>query len=179
MKQETISKRFERFLHSRSLKLTTQRQRIFDRAFQTHEHFSAEQLYGWMRSEAGPRVSRATVYRTLGLLLEGNFVEAFDAGRGELVYEHVLGHAHHDHMLCLDCGRIEEFHDDRIEELQLEACRRKGFQLVRHDLRLRGYCRACARKRALRARADEPSTHAGTSATRCPATSSRDRRGSC
>jgi Fur family ferric uptake transcriptional regulator len=147
LKQESIEKRFETFLRSRSLKLTPQRRRIFGRAFATHDHFSAERLYDWLRDEPGPRVSRATVYRTLGLLLEGAFLAAFDAGAGELVYEHVLGHHHHDHMLCLGCGRIEEFHDERIEELQLEASRRKGFELVSHDLRLRGYCRSCARKR--------------------------------
>jgi Fur family transcriptional regulator, ferric uptake regulator len=153
MKQEQIVKRFERFLRSRSLKLTAQRRRIFDRAFDTHEHFSAERLYDWLRNEPGEKVSRATVYRTLSLLLEGGFVEALDAGRGELVYEHVLGHPHHDHMVCLDCGRIEEFHDERIEELQLEACRKKGFHLMGHDLRLRGYCRGCARKREARKKA--------------------------
>jgi Fur family ferric uptake transcriptional regulator len=52
-------------------------------------------------------------------------------------------------MLCLSCGRIEEFHDDRIEQLQLEACKRKGFELVSHDLRLRGYCRKCTKKSAV------------------------------
>lgn len=147
MNHEQIQRRFERFLRSRALKLTTQRRRIFDRAFETHEHFSAETLYAWLEDEPGERVSRATVYRTLALLLEGGFVEALDAGRGQLVYEHVLGHAHHDHMVCLDCGKIEEFHDERIEELQLLACEKRGFQLVNHDLRLRGYCRACAKKR--------------------------------
>lgn len=150
MKQDTIARRFERFLRSRSLKWTPQRRRVFERAFATHEHFSAEQLYGWLGAESGPKVSRATVYRTLALLLEGRFVEALDTGRGELVYEHVVGHPHHDHMVCLECGRIEEFHDERIEELQLEACARKGFQLVSHDLMLKGYCRGCARRRASR-----------------------------
>jgi len=153
VKHESIIRAFEAFLKTRGLKLTSQRKRIFDRAFQTHEHFSAEALVGWLGKESGPRVSRATVYRTLGLLLEGKFLSALDAGGGELVYEHVLGHVHHDHMLCLDCGKIDEFHDDRIEELQLAACRKKGFELVSHDLRLRGYCRACARKRSLAANA--------------------------
>lgn len=147
MKQETIVRRFQAYLKTRALKLTPQRRRIFDRVFSTHEHFSAEKLYEWMRSEPGPRVSRATVYRTLGLLLEGEFLSAFDAGRDELVYEHVLGHAHHDHLMCLGCGKIVEFHDERIEELQLEVCRKKGFVLVSHDLRLRGYCSACAKRR--------------------------------
>jgi len=148
LRHETIVKRFELFLSSHSLKLTLQRRRVFDRAFATHEHFSAEQLYAWLAAEPGPRVSRATVYRTLALLLDGHFVQALDTGRGELLYEHVLGHAHHDHMLCLECGRIEEFYDDRIEELQVEACRKKGFQLVSHEHRLKGYCRSCSRRRA-------------------------------
>lgn len=158
MNHDQIVRRFERFLRARELKLTSQRRRIFDRAFETHDHFSAERMYDWLREEPGSHVSRATVYRTLALLLEGGFIEALDAGRGELVYEHVLGHAHHDHMVCLDCGKIEEFHDERIEELQLEACRKKGFQLVSHDLRLRGYCRACAQKREARKRRVESET---------------------
>jgi Fur family transcriptional regulator, ferric uptake regulator len=148
VKQGTIVKRFELFLRSRSLKLTSQRRRIFDRVYGTHEHFSAEELYAWLGKEPGPRVSRATVYRTLALLVEGEFVQGLDTGRGELLYEHVLGHPHHDHMVCIECGKITEFHDDRIEELQLEACRKKGFQLVHHEHRLKGYCRGCSRARA-------------------------------
>ncbi|MCE9594769.1 MAG: transcriptional repressor [Planctomycetes bacterium] len=148
MRQTAIRNAFEAFLKRRALKLTTQRRRIFDRAFETHEHFSAERLYRWLVDEPGTRVSRATVYRTLGLLVEGEFMHSLDAGRGELVYEHTAGHQHHDHMVCLSCGKIEEFVDPMIEELQLAACVRKGFELVDHDLRLLGYCKACRRTRS-------------------------------
>lgn len=147
MKLTAIKKRYEEFLRDRSLKLTTQRARIFDRAFETHDHFSAETLYGWLREEDGVSVSRATVYRTLTLLVEGGFLESLDVGSGETVYEHVLGHRHHDHIVCVECGRIEEFLDERIEELQEEAARKKGFQLLHHDLRLFGLCANCSRKR--------------------------------
>jgi choline dehydrogenase-like flavoprotein len=78
VKQDTIVRRFELYLRSRSLKLTSQRRRIFDRSFDTHAHFSAEEMYGWLVEEPGPRVSRATVYRTLALLVEGRFVQALD-----------------------------------------------------------------------------------------------------
>ena len=148
MNQSAIQRAFERFLRTRELKLTAQRKRIFERAFATHEHFSAERLYGWMKAESGPAVSRATVYRTLGLLVEGGFLESLDTGKGELLYEHVLGHRHHDHLVCVECGRIEEFRDERIEELQREAALRKGFTLLYHDLRLFGRCASCAKKRA-------------------------------
>jgi Fe2+ or Zn2+ uptake regulation protein len=121
--------------------------------------------------EQGPKVSRATVYRTLSLLVEGGFLESLDTGRGELHYEHVLGHAHHDHMVCLGCGRIEEFVDERIEKLQQEAARAKGFEMVDHDLKLIGYCRACARER--RARSDDPGFGGAESGREAPAGSAR------
>lgn len=146
MRQSTIEKRFEEFLRGESLKLTPQRRRIFDRVFATHDHFSAETLYGWLREEDGAAVSRATVYRTLDLLSRGEFIQSLDTGRGELVYEHVLGHHHHDHMVCLECGAIEEFHDEKIEELQRIAAEKKGFTIRSHQHRLMGLCRACSRK---------------------------------
>jgi len=147
MRHSAIRDRFQAFLASRSLKLTPQRSLVFEKAFETHEHFSAETLYSWLRHGDGAAVSRATVYRTIQLLQEGAFIESLDTGRGEVVYEHVVGHKHHDHMVCIDCGKIEEFHDERIEKLQEAACERKGFQLVSHALRLMGYCRSCARKK--------------------------------
>ena len=148
MNQATIHRAFERFLRQRSLKLTAQRNRIFERAFATHEHFSAERLYEWLREEKGPSVSRATVYRTLGLLVEGGFLESLDTGRGELLYEHVLGHRHHDHIVCIECGRIDEFLEPEIERLQEAIASKKGFVLQYHSMRLFGICASCARKRA-------------------------------
>ena len=146
MKHSAIVKRFEEYLRTGGLRLTPQRRRIFDAVYGTHEHFSAETLYDWLREEEGPRVSRATVYRTLDVLAKGGFIESLDTGRGEVVYEHVLGHEHHDHMVCLACGKIEEFHDEAIEELQRVAAAKKGFRISSHVLRLNGYCRSCAKQ---------------------------------
>ena len=111
----------------------------------------------WLRDEEGPKVSRATVYRTIALLVEGGFVESLDTGTGELLYEHTLGHRHHDHLVCEGCGRIEEFFDERIERLQEEVAASKGFELVSHSMRLFGRCASCARKRAAKER-KSPST---------------------
>ena len=147
MKHVSIRKRFQQHLRSKRLKFTSQRDRIFERAFKTHQHFTADTLHAWLKEEEGAPVSRATVYRTLRLLEEGGFVESLDTGRGELVYEHVLGHSHHDHLVCIDCGKIEEFRDEEIERLQEEAAVSHGFVLIQHILRLEGYCRSCARKR--------------------------------
>lgn len=146
MRHSTIVKRFEEFLANRELKLTAQRRRVFERVFATHEHFTADTLYEWLRDGDDSPVSRATVYRTLDLLEQGGFVESLDTGRGGLVYEHVLGHRHHDHMICLECGGIEEFHEERIEEIQQQAATARGFVLTGHIHRLNGFCRRCAAK---------------------------------
>ncbi len=149
MKHAAIRKRFDEYLQSRSLKLTQQRERIFERAFATHEHFTAEMLHRWMTSgEDGgldKNVSRATVYRTLSLLEEGGFIGSLDSGRGELMYEHLLGHEHHDHLICRKCGKIEEFRNEEIERLQDEVAAKYGFTLLSHSLRLEGLCKKCSR----------------------------------
>lgn len=147
MQQATIRRNFETFLKGQGLKLTPQRRRVFERVFATHEHFSAETLCAWIRGESAD-VSRATVYRTLALLVEGGFLESLDVGQGELLYEHVLGHRHHDHLVCLACGKIEEFSDERIEAFQREAAEKKGFTLEYHNLRLFGTCASCGKKKA-------------------------------
>lgn len=146
MKLSTVEKRFEEYLRQHELKMTLQRKRILHQAYQTHEHFSAETLHGWLREQDGAKVSRATVYRTLDLLEQGGFIQSLNTGSSELVYEHVLGHKHHDHMVCEACGTIEEFHDERIEELQEAAARKRGFIVQSHVHRLMGLCRRCQKK---------------------------------
>ncbi|MFN9946138.1 MAG: Fur family transcriptional regulator [Planctomycetota bacterium] len=131
-------------LQQRGLRWTGQRSRIVRTALATHEHYTAEELLLLCRRE-DPRLSRATVYRTLAVLEEAGFVEGLDAGDGKRRFEHVLGHEHHDHMVCLQCGAIVEFRDDELERRQEAAARRHGFRIERHSLRLSGRCRGCQR----------------------------------
>lgn len=140
---QNIKERFELTLKREGQRLTHQRQEVFERIFATHEHFTAEGLYQALRQTSGGKVSRATVYRTLDLLERGGFVNSFNTGLGEKVYEHIAGHDHHDHMVCRACGMIVEFVDARIERLQAENARRHGFKILRHILRLEGLCQAC------------------------------------
>jgi Fur family ferric uptake transcriptional regulator len=142
VKPEQALKRFEAFLRHKGLRMTAQRRTVLNLAWGTHEHFTADQMDAWARSRDAS-VSRATVYRTLGLLAEGGFLATIDRGHGQTLYEHILGHSHHDHMLCLDCGRIIEFRCEEIEELQLQMAARHHFHIQRHTLRLEGLCARC------------------------------------
>ena len=147
---ESIAARFERFLRTRGLRLTRQRAEILRAMYATHRHVTADQLYELLhRSGAGKalNISRATVYRTLSLLDEGGFVQGLDVGRDTgTLYEHTLGHQHHDHMICLECGRISEFSDARLERVQEEAVKRQGFTPRSHRLNVYGTCARCSKR---------------------------------
>lgn len=141
---------FEKFLASRDLRLTRQRAEILRAMYATHKHINADDLYDLLRREDTQgqlKISRATVYRTLSLLTEGGFIQALELGTEHgTLYEHVLGHGHHDHMICLTCGRIIEFLDDELERVQSEAVARHGFEVSWHRLNVYGKCVACQRK---------------------------------
>ena len=158
MEMKAIAARFERFLRTRGLRLTRQRMEILRAIYATHKHVTAEQLFeALQKSGKGDslKISRATVYRTLSLLAEGGFVNALDVGRDTgTLFEHALGHRHHDHMICLECGAIGEFSDERLERVQDEAIRRAGFTATSHRLNVFGTCAKCAKKGA--GRATEP-----------------------
>jgi Fur family ferric uptake transcriptional regulator len=134
--------KFREALRARGLSATYQRLAIAEAAFSTHSHFTADELCARVRKRE-PHVGRVTVYRTLGVLVEIGLVEERQFRKDRVVYEHVGGHAHHDHMVCLACGRILEFRCPRIEEEQEKAARSHGFRILHHSHTLFGYCRAC------------------------------------
>ncbi len=136
----------ELHLRKSGFRWTNQRSLIVRMALATHDHFTAEQLLERCRKH-DPKVSRATVYRTLTVLEQAHFVEGLDTGDGGRRFEHVLGHEHHDHMVCEACGTIFEFRDDELERRQEVAAKRLGFRIARHSLRIYGRCRDCQRAR--------------------------------
>jgi Fur family transcriptional regulator, ferric uptake regulator len=140
---ETPSDTFITHLRSKGLIFTQERRRILEAVFSLRKHFDFDDLYDMMKEHAA-RVSRATIYRTLPLLIESGLIREAFRGLAGAQYEHVYGHAHHDHMLCIRCGRYVEFNDERIEKAQEEVCNKFGFFPVDHKLGIRGYCRKCA-----------------------------------
>ena len=132
----------EDYMREHGLRWTNQRKLIAEVAFATHDHFSAEGLLDMCRA-VDERVSRATVYRTLGMLEDAGFVEGLDTGDGGRKFEHVLGHEHHDHMVCKNCGKIIEFFDAELEARQERAAAKRGFVIESHSLQLFGRCKDC------------------------------------
>ena len=133
---------FEAFLRQRGLKFTRARKLLLRKVFEMHDHFTAEQLLDRLK-DSGVAASKATVYRTLSVLLECDLLMAHDFGEGALYYEHTFGHDHHDHLFCLHCKSITEFRDDAIEESQDRVTERLGFRMISHSLKIYGVCEGC------------------------------------
>ncbi len=131
-------------LRARGVRLTGPRRRILEAilALRGHWHFTVEELLAKMR-EGGIPASKATVYRTLSLLVDTGHVEPREFERGQMRYEVVVGQEHHDHMICTACGTVHEFVDERIERLQRRACEDFGFRMLGHSHRIFGLCSRC------------------------------------
>jgi Fur family ferric uptake transcriptional regulator len=134
--------RFETFLRTKKLKLTGERMAILASIFQRDSHFDAETLHAELRQEGGD-ISRATVYRTLDLLVQSGLVRKNSLGASHANYEAVRGDEHHDHLICLNCNQVVEFLRPDMEDLQERICTDHGFKLVHHSLQIFGLCPAC------------------------------------
>lgn len=137
--------RFQVFLQQQGQKLTTERSALVREIFSTHYHFEADELLFKMKQKS-LKISRATVYRTLELLVKSGLVRRVHLGEDHYHYEHVSGNSHHDHLICTACGGVIEFHDELLEQRQREICEKKKFTPTFHNLQILGICDSCKRK---------------------------------
>ncbi len=132
---------FKNIIRKKGLKFTPQRKQIFEEILKTKGHFQIEDLVHKIK-EKGIDVSRATVYRTLNIMKELGFVEEVIKFKNKTIYEISLKH-HHDHLICTNCGKIIEFHEEKIEELQDKICKKYKFHPNFHRLEIFGLCNDC------------------------------------
>jgi Fur family ferric uptake transcriptional regulator len=147
------------FIAERGLKSTRQRQVILDAFLAADGHITVDQLLARSRT-ADPKVSPATVYRTLRLLAECGLARLQQFDGAPTMYEPLTGREHHDHLVCTQCSQIVEFEDQRIEALQVLAAREHGFTVTSHRMELYGLCRRCQQDEKLRRSAAERPAHA-------------------
>jgi Fur family ferric uptake transcriptional regulator len=143
MGKESTKELFRNFILTKGLKSTRQREIILDEFLETGSHMSTEDLYLHLRRKH-PTIGYATVHRTLKLFAECGIAEPQNFGDGQTRYEATSHKDHHDHLICLKCGKIVEFEDNRIEQLQNEVAAENGFVIKRHRLELYGTCGKCS-----------------------------------
>ena len=137
--------RLNDYMTRHGLRSTEQRRVVTEEFFASDGHLSIEELLDQVRVKE-PRIGYATVYRTLKLLKECGLAYERHFGDGVSRYEVAWDDEHHDHLICIDCGKIVEFEDEGIEKLQHDVAAKHGFTLVRHRLELYGMCPDCQAK---------------------------------
>jgi len=140
-----MTSRIEQLCEQKGLKMTEQRRVIARVLSDSADHPDVEQVYR-RATEIDPRISIATVYRTVRLFEEANILARHDFGDGRSRYEEMPG-THHDHLIDLQSGRVIEFRNDEIEKLQHFVAEQLGYDLVGHRLELYAVPRDAQRKR--------------------------------
>jgi len=137
---QRVRETLQEFLAGKGLRRTTQREAIIQAAFGTNDHFSAEELLKRAQS-IDPSVSRATVYRTLPLLVESGLLKELDFGTDTKIYDpNFVEHPTHNHLICVDCNKIIEFEDPNMELLENCITRRLGFSPANKMIKIEGHC---------------------------------------
>ena len=149
-----VRQRIYDFIAAKGLRKTAPRDAIITAAFSTTEHYTAEDLLV-MAKKIEPSVSRATVYRTLPLLVECGVLKEMDFGKDYKYYDpNYIDHPTHNHLICVDCNKIVEFEDRNIETLENCISKRLGFSPATKIVRIEATCDqlkargACVNKKA-------------------------------
>jgi len=146
-KFEQIKEILINHLDEKQLRKTPERFAILEEIYSHDEHFDVESLYINMKNK-NYRVSRATVYNTLDLLMECDLVTRHQFGQNLALYEKSHGYKQHDHLICEDCNKILEFCDPRIQKIQQMVEEHYDFKIKTHSLNFYGTCNnSCEKKK--------------------------------
>lgn len=133
---------FFSYVTKRGLRNTRQREEILNAFLSADRHITVDDLYNTLKKR-NQGIGYATVHRNLKLMSECGLADEIKIGSNKTKYEQRYGHEHHDHLICVRCGRFTEVHDKQIERLQDRLAEANGFMPQRHKLEIYGLCKKC------------------------------------
>jgi Fur family ferric uptake transcriptional regulator len=139
---------FGRYLREQGLPVTQQREAVAEVVFSSSAHLSVDDIEQQLR-RTGERIGKATIYRTLDLLVKSHLAEEHDFGEGFKRYEHRLSRQPvHEHLICLECGKVTEFRSAEVQDVETRVSAEYGFRPTKHRLEIYGLCSDCQEKGA-------------------------------
>ncbi|MFC1807553.1 Fur family transcriptional regulator [Candidatus Omnitrophota bacterium] len=144
---------FKEFCKKNNMRYTPERGIIIDEIYKEDTHFDIDELFLRIRnSYPNIRLAKGSIYRTLPHLKNAGLIRESLNENGHSCYEHTLGHTHHDHMKCIGCGKIFDFYEKEIDQLQNTICKKRGFKMVWHTHVIGGYCKKCQKNNRINQR---------------------------
>jgi Fur family ferric uptake transcriptional regulator len=142
MNKSSASDIFVNYIREKGLRNTKQREMILDSFLHANKHITVEELFDAVKKK-NPDIGYATVHRNLKLMCECEIADEIKIGTSKAKFEPKFGHEHHDHLICMKCGRFIEVNDNRIEKLQDKLAEANDFIPQRHKLEIYGLCKKC------------------------------------
>lgn len=137
---------FRTFVNRKGLRRTPEREKIIEEIFTSPDHFDVDDLYLRLHVQ-GNKVSKASIYRNLPLIMECGLIREVWHEDGHMHYEPVYGQVHHCHLRCVECGKVIEFVDDDLVEIEKRLARKYHFDIIDHRLDVNGLCAECRKGR--------------------------------
>ena len=133
---------FRLFVSEKGLRNTPEREAIIAEIFTDQDHFDVDELYLRLRRK-GSKISKASIYRNIPLIIECGLIKEVWHENGHMHYESAYGHRHHCHLRCLKCGKVVEFVENELKEIERRLGRQNDFEIVDHRMDITGYCAEC------------------------------------
>ncbi len=144
MDSAAAQKNFQDFLKIRNLRPTRERSLLLREIMRTKGHFDADTIFASL-TRRGLKVSRATIYNNLDLLVQCGLISRTRFGENHSRYEQAFGRPRHDHLICLSCGNIIEFVNEKVDQLERDICREMEFSPENSTLQIFGRCARCSK----------------------------------
>jgi len=132
----------KKLFRTENLRYTKQREELLKELYMINEHFDVELIYSRLK-DRGINISMASIYRTIPLLKKWGIIREVTQVDNRILYEYSFQKEHHGHLVCVNCGKIIEFYNEKIEKFQNNICENYNFKPVTHKLIIKGLCKEC------------------------------------